>query len=237
MINIAIVEDELEMQTNLNTLLDKYFKENNIEANVKIFNDASILLHNNESSYSLIFMDINLPTINGMEAAKKIRENNKTIMIIFITSLAQYALQGYKVNAFDFIVKPFNYYTLSMTLNRAIPQLETKSKSIVIKNTQKTIDVIYLDELLFVEVANHTLYFHTLSKTVSTNNTLEYYEQELKQYSFVACNRCYLVNLKHVTAIDKNEAIVGSHHLLISRYKKKSFSDSLTNYICNGGTR
>jgi DNA-binding LytR/AlgR family response regulator len=237
MIKVAIIEDEEETQQNLSESLTRYFSENKEEFSIDIFGDALKVINSYKPIYSVIFMDINLPYMNGMDAAEQIRKVDSQVMIIFITSLAQYAVKGYKVNAFDFIVKPFNYYTLSMTLNRALPLLEIKGKSISIKTSQSTLKVVYLNDLLYIEVANHTLYFHTLSKITSSTDTLEHFKDELMGSNFVLCNRCYLVNLKFVNGIDHNEVLVGKDRLLISRTRKKEFTASLNLYLNTGGEK
>ena len=235
--NIAIVEDDKQAQIVLKDYLLKFMEEHKVNFSIDIFNDADAFLKIPSDNYSLVFLDIDLPGTNGMNAAEKLREQKNDIMIIFITSLAQYALKGYKVQAFDFIVKPFNYYSLEMSLNRALPILKTHTKTIVIAKTDRTKKIVNVEDLIFIEVINHTLYFHTTTETFTAIDTLDRYTKELQTDNFMLCNRCYLVNLKYVSGIKFNEVVLSDgHKLMMSRYKKQSFIDALNLYLSQKGT-
>ena len=130
MLNIAIVEDEKEMSNCLRDYLIKFFNEENISIDVSIFDNGNIFLEKYKLNYNLIFLDIKMPSIDGMEVAQKIRKIDKNVMIIFVTSLAQYAIKGYEVNAFDYILKPIDYYNFKLKMSRTElnPKSWTKNK-------------------------------------------------------------------------------------------------------------
>ena len=98
MIKIAVVEDEIEMTNQLLKYVKQFFNENDLDYSVTTYNNAIKLLDNYDFSFDLIFMDINMPILDGMSASKKLREIDSEVTLIFITSLAQYALKGYEVN-------------------------------------------------------------------------------------------------------------------------------------------
>ena len=134
MIKIAIVEDEKNIADDLGSYVTRFFKENNFEINVSYFENAKIFL-DNYSSYDLIFMDINMPIMDGMTAAREIRKTDDKVMIVFVTSLAQYAIKGYEVNAFDFILKPISYNSFSLKLRRVIDYFKKNNDTyLLIKN-------------------------------------------------------------------------------------------------------
>lgn len=232
MIELAIVEDDAQAREHLKKCLDEFFGKKQIPICVTAFPDAVSFLKTDFSSFNLIFLDIDLPNLSGMNAAEEIRKKDKEIMIIFVTSLAQFAIDGYKVHAFDYIVKPFNYFAIEMSLNRALPSLETKDKNIVISKTDRTKTIIKAADLIYVEVMNHTLYFHTKDQVIPSNDTLERCHQTLEPLNFALCNRCYLVNLRHVAGIQQNIIrLSDGNELVMSRYKKQSFLDALNLYL------
>lgn len=123
MIKIAVVEDEIEMTNQLLKYVKQFFNENDLDYSVATYNNAIKLLDNYDFSFDLILMDINMPLLDGMSASKKLREIDSEVTLIFITSLAQYAINGYEVNAFDFVLKPISYYNFALKLTRAIDKL------------------------------------------------------------------------------------------------------------------
>ena len=120
MYQIAVVEDSSQESTSLISLLVKYEKENNLNFKIDLFQNGFLFLDEFEPNYDLIFMDIAMPGINGIDVSKKIREADEQVPLVFVTSLTQYALQGYKVGAIDYLVKPVTYDHLKITLSRVL---------------------------------------------------------------------------------------------------------------------
>ena len=121
--NLAIVEDDAEMLKMLKNVLNDYFVTKKEQYSLNSFTSAEDFLNSETELLDIIFMDIELPGINGMEAIKKLRETNPSVMAIFVTYLTQFAIEGYSVNAFDYILKPFIKDHVFNTLNRALNKL------------------------------------------------------------------------------------------------------------------
>lgn len=128
MYHIAIVEDEKEFSIQLVDYLKQYEKENDVEFKVSVFYDGESILKDYTSDYDAIFLDIQMPGINGMEVAERIREMDEDVVLMFITNMAQYAISGYSVGALDFVMKPISYYTFSMKLGRVLKRVQKKAK-------------------------------------------------------------------------------------------------------------
>ncbi len=142
MIKIAVVEDEIEMTNQLLKYVKQFFDENDLDYSITTFDNAIKLLDNYDFSFDLIFMDINMPLLDGMSASKKLREIDSEVTLIFITSLAQYAINGYEVNAFDFILKPVSYYNFALKLTRAIDKLSKDDAKTLVINNKSSINKI-----------------------------------------------------------------------------------------------
>lgn len=235
MIRIGIIEDEENTYLTIKEYLTTFFNKNNKEINIEYFNTAEKLLSNYDVGFDLIFMDINLPKMNGLEASKKIREKDNLVMIIFVTSLAQYAIKGYEVNAFDYIVKPINYYSFELKLTRVLKKLDSKNEKFILINNKQVKRKVSLSNIKYIEVMKHVLIFHTIEGDFCSSGILKNVVDEVKGSSFYLCNQCYLVNLKYVDRVEGYNLYIDDEKLLISHPKKKEFMKVLNDYLSNGG--
>lgn len=120
MITIGIVEDQELDKQKIVEFIEKYKIENNVSITLKYYNNGNNFIEKYRSDCDIVFMDIDMPLINGFDASVELRKKDKKVVLIFITNLNQYAIKGYSVNAFDFVCKPINYYSFSTMLKRAI---------------------------------------------------------------------------------------------------------------------
>lgn len=233
MYHIAIVEDEKEFSDQLVSYLKQYGEENKIEIKVSVFGDGESVLKDYSSDYDAIFLDIQMPGIDGMQTAEAIREKDEDVVLMFITNMAQYAISGYSVGALDFVMKPINYYTFALKVGRVLKRVQKKVReqnSIVISlsNGMKKLDA---KQIYFVEIQNRMLHYHTDEGEFIVKGTMQSVEQELESFAFAKCNHWYLVNLMHVKEVRKNIAVVGEFELEISRRNKNTFLKALTEYL------
>lgn len=105
MLHVGIVEDEAGSRRLLREMIEKYALENQKEIAVREFSDGTEIVENYRPDYDILLLDIEMPAMNGMEAAEKIRETDPEVVLVFITNMAQYAIKGYQVDALDFILK------------------------------------------------------------------------------------------------------------------------------------
>lgn len=228
-INIALVEDDNNAKEQFIIFLNDYFKDKNV--NIFPFTSGEEFFESNILSYDIVFLDIELPGINGVSIAKLLREKNYSKILIFTTNLAQYALKGYEVDALCFLVKPINYFTLKISLDKAIKVLSKEKSKKILVNNKNEIASIDIDNIYYFEVINHDVIIHTTTELISIRKSLKSFENELHDYNFRRCNNCYLVNLKHVNKIKKDSVVVGFDELLFSRNKKKQFIDDISKYV------
>ena len=120
MYHIAIVEDEAEFREQLKTYLMQYQKEQDIPLKISVFTDGEEILRDYQPIYDIILFDIEMPKVNGMDAAEQVRLKDSDVVLMFITNMANYALRGYEVGALDFVMKPITYYTFSMRFTSSI---------------------------------------------------------------------------------------------------------------------
>ncbi len=125
--NIAIVEDTDADAENLESCINRYMKENNLCCTVKRFKDGMDFLDKYSSIYDLIFMDVDMPYKNGINVSAKLREIDEAVTLVFVTRLKQYAIDGYSVDASDFLLKPIVYDVFAFHFKRVLKLQEIRS--------------------------------------------------------------------------------------------------------------
>lgn len=234
MYHIAIVEDELIFSNQLQEYMKQYQEEHNVRFKISVFHDGAEIVQNYQAIYDIILLDISMPQMNGMDAAKIIREKDSDVSLMFITNMASYAIKGYEVGALDFVMKPINYYTFSMKLGRALKRTIQRARQDILLTLPDGVKKFHISDILYVEVQNRMLHYHTLEEEYVVRGTMQSVEELLAPYPFVKCNHWYIVNLMHVSEVHKSIVIVGGHELEISRRNRTAFLKALTEYIGGG---
>jgi len=231
MIRIAIVEDDTNYQKLLLKYLDRYGEESGEYFQSSVFSDGLDVLEADLRSTDIILMDIQMQHMDGMKAAERIRLRDKNVIIIFITNLAQYALQGYKVEALDYLLKPLQYFAFHQTLQKAVRKVNDRKAFYIPVMQDNAMVRLDADLITYIESQDHKVTFHTREMTIATRETLKNLERTLKGRPFSRCNNCYLVNLAYVEAVKDNCVTVAGEPLQISRSKRKSFMEALAAYV------
>lgn len=236
MINIAIVEDDLSVVREIYGFFDRITKEfNEDEFHINIYPNAIVFLQNFKSQYDVVLMDIEMPHMNGMEAAKRLRELDDGVALMFVTNMRQYAVKGYEVKALDFLVKPVHYKTFVMKMMRILRYIKSREDKYITIKTTTSIVRIALSDLYYVEVDRHTLLYHTKDGVLEGRGNISNVEASLSKYHFLRSNNSYLVNPRHIKQITGNVVVIHGEELLISRPRKKAFLESLTKYFEENG--
>ena len=124
MLQVALVEDSGDAAETVKAYLDRLSAEKGLECRLVWFDNPVNFLEKYSVDYDIIMLDIQMPGMNGMDLARKIRERNATVPLIFITNMAQYAIKGYEVDASDFIVKPVSYFDFALKFERVVKKLD-----------------------------------------------------------------------------------------------------------------
>lgn len=236
MIDIAIVEDSDREASSLSACLTRYAQEHRVEFNCERYRDANAFLSEREKTFDIVFMDIMLPGITGMEAAERLRKYNGKVVLIFVTNMVQFAIKSYEVDALDYIMKPVSYERVSLKLHRAIETVRSwEGKMLVVNNNADGVMQIFSNDVLYIEVRGHKLAYHTSRGVFCEWGSLSDLEEELRPYHFMRCNACYLVNPMHIrSAKGMTVELLNGEELKISQLKRKSFMNDFTNWLGQG---
>ena len=234
MAHVVIVEDENASVWRLKDYLEQYEKEYQETFKTTVFHDGLEILDAYSPDFDIILMDIMLPHLDGMKTAKRIREKDSEVVIIFITNMANYAIHGYEVNALDFVVKPVKYFQFALKLKKALETVRNKKEKFLFLPVDGEKRKVSVRDIYYLETYNHNLYVHTRDSVIEFYGTLQAMEKELESSFFVRCHSGYLVNLYHVTSYRDEYVVVGEERIPISRPKKKVFLKAVMDYIGKG---
>jgi DNA-binding LytR/AlgR family response regulator len=230
-VKIAIVDDEEIEREQLKSFFNKLSKVISEELDIVTYESGEALLEEYDQSLDLICLDIQMQGRDGIDIAKQIRVMDSQVILIFVTNMAQMAIEGYSVRALDFIIKPVHYSAFLLKMQNIVKNVANKKSKNIVINAMSGFIKISTNDLYYVEVEGHYISYHTNKGLYRQKASLKELEDNLKDLSFKRCNNCYLVNLKYVNAVRKDETLVGVDWLKISRPKKKEFLQALTNYM------
>ena len=233
MYQLALVEDERDAADALAAFIERYSQERSEEFEITRFGNA-IDFEMCRQRFDLVFMDIQMPGINGMEAARLLRTYDDETPIIFVTNLAQYAVRGYEVNALDFIVKPVTYFNFRMRMDKAMRHIHRNAGRSIAISTRDGLRVIQLSDIEYVEVSKHDLTYHLYGEKdpFVVYGSLVAFEEQVAGGPFVRISNSCLVNMNHIRSV-KGPALLlrGGETLYFSRSRKREAVETITEFL------
>lgn len=231
-----IVEDEPAEAQHLTELLRRYGQAHGHEF-VITWHDSAIEMLEDHGHYDLSLLDIQMPGINGMEAAALLRTYDDQIPIIFVTNLAKYAVKGYEVGACGFIVKPATYGNLTLALERALRTVTQNAGRTVTIPTESGLRVVPLRQIAYIEVMKHKLTYHIVGEEpMDARGSLVQLEEDLADAPVVRISKSCLANMDQISMLRSTEMQMANGDCLrISRTHKRNVVDKVTDYL--GGRR
>ena len=226
---IAVCDDEELFRIEFKSVLDKVLI--NAEYDIDTFSGGSSLYEAFlKNPFDLVFLDIEMPGIDGITLAKRLRAVSENVQIVFLTSHIEYALEGYEVNALRYLVKPVDMNKLSEVL-KYIQDKKNNSRQIMIKQEGEEI-VIDLSDIIYMESMDKNVRIVTSKSEYITRYNISDYEEELKNSGFLRIHRGYLISLSKVKKIVKNDVVMdGDISLPVSRSNIKTLKDALYAYV------
>lgn len=233
--NVAIVEDEKKEAENLEKLLIRGFERAGQPYRIRSFGSAVAFCEKYRADYDAVFLDIEMPDMTGMDAARFIRERDSKAVIVFVTNMVQYAVEGYAVNAFDFIVKPINEGSFAIKFDRILNMIKKNSDDTMITlNAPDGTTRVKAGDVVYIEVRNHHLTYHAVGGDITVRGSLSEAESRLGKSNFSRCNACYLVNLKYVTGFHGDYITANGETLKVSQTRRQQFMNDFAKYLGGG---
>ena len=233
---IAICDDE----KNIRELIANKVVKQYPDAEIIFFQSGEELLLSDES-IDILFLDIQMSGIDGMETARELRKKDKRVILVFVTAVEEYVFQAFDVGAFNYIVKPIDDGKFSDVLHRAVDEWssqninekEPEERYVLINNSGVHTKVI-LDEIVYAEVFNRKVVIHKL------DGEIEYYGkmsdlESLAGDSFFRPHRAYLINFKYVEKYDATTIYLERGTALMAKQNYPEFVKKYMKYIQKRG--
>lgn len=232
MIYMAICEDQKEDSAELALLIERYMSQRCLKYKLDFFeNGESLLKAFVPAKYTLVFLDIILPGISGMDTAKKLRTLDPDLFLVFTTVTSDYALAGYRVQAADYLLKPLTYESLIETLRHCKLLSRPHDAVISITSDQNPMELCVSD-ILYAEVFGNYLLIHTRNAVFKTYLALSTFATLLPANAFLRISRSHLINMQAILELERNTVLLSSgEKFSISRGRKKQVSQCFNHYL------
>ncbi len=229
---IYIVEDDAHAEETLEKMILRVLKEIGTTAEIRYYTNGIVFLQEYAGDGDVVFLDCEMPMMNGMEVARRLRDKDGHVMIIFVTNLVQYAVEGYEVGAFDYILKPLSYPAFSRKFRRALQKIESGKDAFISFRSGRSVVKAVVTDVYYVEVNGHNVTVHTAGGDIPSRSPLSELEPSLAEFGIVRCASCFMVNLLHVKQVKADKVfLTDGTEIALTRSYKKEFMQKLAAYL------
>ena len=204
-LQIAVCEDLEQERFRLGQMIQRYAKEKSLALQLHLFSNGEDLLLSIQQSgfYHILFLDIYMPGLSGIETAERIRSTGCNAAIIFATTSIEHGLESFRVRAADYLTKPFHQADVDRTLDWCLAHMPDSLRRITVYSEGEWQELT-LSSILYVEVLGHRSYIHTQKRSIVVSQTLGNLEAVIDSRDFLRCHRSYLINMNHVQSFQKH---------------------------------
>ena len=228
MFRIVICEDDLSQRELLKGFLYKVFEEIQEDLDLIEFEsgEEALLEEVILKGIDIFFLDIQMNGLNGMDVARRIREFDNNVEIIFTTSVLDYVCEGYEVNAYRYMLKPIEYNIFKNNMGKCIENIIKKKNDFLTINDKSKLIKIKFDDILYIETSKRQLIIHTINGHEIIKMSIRKLEKLLNK-DFFRCHNSFIVNLEKINKIDVSDIYINNATIPISKHRRKQLKARL----------
>lgn len=233
MINVAVCDDNSNFVSILQQYIKRYREEKKINLSIECFESGEEFLQIYCHQFNIIFLDIKMKKVNGIEVAKTIRKVDSEVIIVFVTSIFDYISMGYILDISNYLIKPIQYGTFQNEMDRLIIKCQRQDDGFIIVDNDSGSYKLFFNRIKYIETYKHNILFRLDDNTsVVCYNTMKNMETFLKNQYFSRCHASYIVNLRFVTRFSKLIITLKTNEEIpVSQNKRANFMKDLANYF------
>lgn len=229
MLKIALCEDEQLQRESIKNYIDMSLLNKNYE--IFEFKSGEELIANYPQNLDILFLDIQMEKINGMDTARKIRTFDNNVEIIFITGIWDYVQEGYEVRAYRYIIKPIDFNSFKTQLNLCIKEIENQKRPSIVVTYKGEVNKIDIGSIVYIETDNRNTLIHTKEKSYRANMGISKLEKYLEGSTFFRCHNSFLINLEYINKIGQDSVFLEEYEIQVSRHKMKELKIQFTSFL------
>ncbi len=235
MLSIAVCDDIVLECSQLARQIRQIASQAGCEIILREFYTGRELLQSAET-FDLLFLDIKMPGLDGMELARLLRRREETCLLIFVTAVCEYVFEAYDVEAFAYLVKPVTDEQLTRVITRSVEKLRKESTESLLVSAHRLIRKVPLKDIVYMEALGRLLIIHTRQDVIETYAQIGQMEKRLEGKNFFRCHKGYLVNLKFVDTYDKTQIYLETKDtILLAKRRYEDFTRALMHYLKKEG--
>lgn len=232
MLKIAICDDKESDRNQLSKLILLYTKQTMLDAEVDKYGSGEALLEAYPNLlYPIVFLDIFMGGLSGVDAAVKIRKINPDCMLIFTTQSPDYMAAGFNVGATHYLLKPLTYEKVEQALDRCRRIFSENARYFCVTSDRRTVRIRFCD-VLYVEVYGKFVLIHTVRGDIKTYTSLSEISNMIGDGSFLQCHRCYIVNMNAISSVRKESFVLDNGMTVpIRRKGRQELKDAYSRFF------
>lgn len=230
---IAICDDNLNIVDEVKNLLGEYALSKNLSLDISTFNDGQAVLESDER-FNIAILDVEMPGCNGIELGKILREKNRHIVLMYITSHKKYLDEALNLNAARFFEKPIDSKRFYDGLDNALKRIDNTTIKFFLKEDNASVR-INANDIIYVEIepiGHRKTKIVTEEKTYISSNKIVFWEEHLISSLFVKTHKSYIINMEYITKYENNTLqLDGKYNIPISRNYQSSVHKAFIRYM------